>query len=120
MAGQGPPPPYPAPPMRPPTSPGVIVGIVLVSIWMFVSLVWSWLFLGLGSAHVCQGPGEGQACLDRYNAWWGALLILHLAVIPTTIVLLAIRRTRVWGTVVGFVGTGIPAIVFTIVSQVPL
>ncbi len=95
-------------------------GIVLVSIWMALSLGYTWLVLGFGSLYVCQGPGEGQACLDRYNAWWGRLLLLHFAVIVGTIVLWAIPRTRAWGLVVGFVGTGIPAIVFTVVWRVPL
>ena len=120
MAGQGPLP-YPPPPGQPRTTrPWVTVGIVLVSIWMALSLGYTWLILGLGSLYVCQAPGEGQACLDRYNAWWFGLLFLHFVVIAVTIVLWMIPRTRAWGAVVGFVGTGIPAIAFTVVSRVPL
>jgi hypothetical protein len=92
------------------------VGIVMVSVWMALWLGYSWLILGLGSNYVCNE----SACFDRYTMWWGFLMLLHLVVIVVAIVLWVLPRIRVWGLVVGFVGTGIPAIVFTIVWRVPL
>ena len=105
-------------------SPGVramiITGIVLVSIWMFIWLVYSWLILGLGSNYVCEGQPNASACFDRYTLWWGMLLLLHLAAILAAIVLWVVPRTRVWGLVVGLVATAVPAIVFTVAFDVPV
>lgn len=96
---------------------GITTGIVLVSIWMAISLIYSWLFLGFGSIYVCQSDA---ACLDRYNLWWGLLLLLHPIAILTAILLIVFPRTRLWGLVVGFLGTGVAAIVFTAAFRVPL
>jgi hypothetical protein len=99
-------------------------GIVLVSIWMTLSLGYSWVIRGFGSNYVGQlprvSPAEQSACFDRYTMWWGFLMLLHLVVIVAAIVLWALPRTKAWGLVVGFVATGIPAFVFTIVWRVPL
>ena len=85
------------------------LGIVLVSIWMALSLGFTWLILGLASFSECQE----YPC--RYDKWWWVLMLSYPVVIGATIVLWARPRTRAWGLVVGFVGTSVPAIVFTIV-----
>jgi hypothetical protein len=48
------------------------------------------------------------------------LLLLHFAAILAAILLWVFPRTRVWGLVVGFVATGVPAIVFTVAFDVPV
>ena len=95
-----------------------IVGIVLVSILMAASLIFS-LLLGFGSLYVCQEP-ESSACISRYETFWRGLLGLHLVAIIVTIVLWTRRRTRPAGFVVGTLGTAGAAIAFTIVFEVPL
>jgi hypothetical protein len=107
---------------RPPATrsfrPGVTVGIVLVSVWMAASLAYSWLILGLGELYVC--PGSDDPCSERYQFWWGTLFVVHLVVIFATILLWVVRQTRRWAWILGLVGTGPPAIAFTLAFDVPL
>jgi hypothetical protein len=113
-----PPPPHGSP-VRP-VSGGFVAGVVLVSIWMALSLLFSLFLIPFGGDAVCNAARDSEACFDRFNVQWLVLMGVELAAAVAAVVLLAIRRTRVWGIVLGVLGTGGVALAFSFLVGIDL
>jgi hypothetical protein len=114
------PPPPGGSPVRSGTGGGFVVGVVLVSIWMALSLLFSLFLIPFGGDAVCNAARDSEACFDRFNVQWLVLMGMELAAAVAAVILLAIRRTRVWGIVLGILGTGGAALAFTLLAGIDL
>ena len=114
-----PPPPYGSP-GRPGSGGGFVAGVVLVSIWMGLSLLFSLFLIPFGGDAVCNAAADSEACFDRFNVQWLVLLGVELAAAVAAVVLMAIRRTRGWGLALGILGTGGAALAFTLLAGIDL
>jgi hypothetical protein len=92
----------------------MIAGIVLVSIWMALSLLFSFFLIPFGGDAACQGAADVQACNDRFTAWWLGLLVVEFLAAVGAIILWVRPRieAKAWGLVLGVLGTGGLALAF--------
>jgi hypothetical protein len=97
-----------------------VAGVVLVSIWMGLSLLFSLFLIPFGGDAVCNAAADSEACFDRFNVQWLVLLGVELAAAVAAVVLMAIRRTRGWGLALGILGTGGAALAFTLLAGIDL
>jgi hypothetical protein len=111
--------PYP-PPQRPGIGGGTVAGIVLVSIWMALSIFFSVFLIPFGADATCNAEADLEACLDRVTVLWLVLLGIELAAVVGTIILWVRPRTRIWGFLLGILGTGVLALVFTAIIGINL
>ena len=114
-----PPPPYGSP-GRPGSGGGFVAAVVLVSIWMGLSLLFSMLLIPFGGDAVCNAAANSEACFDRFNVQWLVLMGVELAATVAAVVLLAKRRTWIWGVVLGILGTGGAALAFSLLVGIDL
>jgi hypothetical protein len=111
--------PYPWAP-RPRMGVGTVAGIVVVSTWMAVSLLFSAFIVSFGADATCNSAPDQSACLDRVAVLWLVLMGIELAAVVGTIILWVRPRTRVWGFLLGILGTGVLALLFSAVMGIDL
>jgi hypothetical protein len=99
---------------------GWVAGIVLVSIWMALSLLFSAFLIPLGADATCNAATDSDACFDRLNVQLLVLMGIELAAVVGTIILWVRPRTRVWGFVLGILGTGVTAVAFSALIGIDL
>jgi hypothetical protein len=100
----------------------MVTGIVLVSIWMAISLLFSFFLIPFGGDAACLEAADPERCRGTFTSLWVGLLLVELAATVVAIVLWTRprMRTRVWGLVIGVVGTGVIALVFVGLKDIAL
>jgi hypothetical protein len=100
----------------------MVTGIVLVSIWMALSLLFSFFLIPFGGDAACHEAPDPERCRDTFTSLWIGLLLVELAATVVAIVLWTRprMRSRAWGLAVGVLGTGVLALAFVGLKDIAL